>query len=166
MRIEAALGGAMVAAILGLLLANVISRTAGRPLIWTDELAVHLMVVLAFVGASLAIGMGGHMVIGLLPDRFGTRGRARLALLADLSVLAFLLVMSFILWRWFDLPGLFRAGSGAALAEQSFNFIYTDPTNTLGMRKLWFWLALPLSCTTALIHCVASLHGNLKGLRS
>ncbi|MFC3628000.1 TRAP transporter small permease [Paracoccus angustae] len=165
MRAEAALGGVLVGAILMLLLANVVSRTAGRPLIWTDELAVHLMVVLAFVGASLGIALRGHMAIGLLPDRLGPRGRAALALLADLSVLVFLLALALILWRWFDLPGLLRAGSGAALAEQSFNFVYTDPTNTLGLRKVWFWLALPLTCATALVHCLAALHRDMGALR-
>lgn len=165
MRVEAAAGGLLVAAILALLLANVVSRAAGRPLIWTDELAVHLMVILAFVGASLGIAMRGHMAIGLLPDRLGPRGRARLALLADLSVLAFLLVLATILWRWFDLPGLLRAGSGAALAKESFNFVYSDPTNTLGLRKIWFWLALPLTCATALIHCLAALRTDLRVLR-
>lgn len=166
MRAETALGGLLVGAILVLLLANVVSRTAGRPLIWTDELAVHLMVVLAFVGASLGIALRGHMAIGLLPDRLGARGRAGLALLADLSVLAFLLVLAVILWRWFDLPGLLRAGSGAALARQSFNFVYTDPTNTLGLRKVWFWLALPLTGATALIHCLAALHQDIRALRT
>ncbi len=165
MRAEAAAGAVLVAAILALLLANVVSRAAGRPLIWTDELAVHLMVVLALVGASLGIGMRGHMTIGLLPDRLGPRGRARLALLADLSVLAFLLVMAAILWRWFDLPGLIRAGSGAALARESFNFIYSDPTNTLGLRKIWFWLALPLTCATGLVHCLACLRSDVRALR-
>lgn len=166
MRAEAALGGILVGAILLLLLANVISRGAGRPLIWTDELAVHLMVVLAFVGASLGIAVRGHMVIGLLPDRLGPRGRAGLALLADLSVLVFLLVLAAILWRWFDLPGLLRAGSGVALAQESFNFVYTDPTNTLGLRKVWFWLALPVTCATALIHCLAALHQDARALRT
>ncbi|MTE01324.1 TRAP transporter small permease subunit [Paracoccus sp. YIM 132242] len=166
MRAEAALGGILVGAILLLLLANVVSRSAGRPLIWTDELAVHLMVVLALVGASLGIAMKGHMAIGLLPDRLGPRGRAGLALLADLSMLGFLLVMAGVLWRWFDLPGLLRAGSGAALAAESFNFVYTDPTNTLGLRKIWFWLALPLTCATALLHCLAALHQDIGALRA
>lgn len=166
MRAEAAGGGLLVALILCLLLANVVSRTAGQPLIWTDELAVHLMVVLAFVAGSLGIALRGHMAIGLLPDRLGPRDRARLALLADLSVLAFLLAMAVILWRWFDLPGLLRAGSGAALAEQSFNFVYTDPTNTLGLPKVWFWAILPISCATALIHCLAALQEDLEALRA
>lgn len=160
------MGGLLVAMILCLLLANVVSRTAVHPLIWTDELAVHLMAVLAFVAASSGIALRGHMTIGLLPDRLGPRGRARLALLADLSVLVFLLVMATILWRWFDLPGLLRAGSGAALAEQSFNFVYTDPTHTLGLPKVWFWLVLPLSCATALIHCLAALQDDLGALRA
>lgn len=166
MRIEAAAGGILVAAILGLLLANVVSRTAGRPLIWTDELAVHLMVMLAFVGASLGIAMQGHMTIGLLPDRLGPRGRAGLALLADMSVLVFLLAIAAILWRWFDLPGLLRAGSGVELGRQSFNFVYTNPTNTLGLPKIWFWLVMPLTCATGLIHCLAALHRDIGALRA
>lgn len=165
MRAEAAAGAALVAAILCLLLANVLSRGLGRPLIWTDELAVHLMVALAFVGASLGIATRMHMTIGIVPDRLGPRDRARLALLADLAVLAFLVTMAVILWRWFDLPGLLRAGSGAALAEQSFNFIYTDPTNTLGLRKFWFWLIMPLTCATGTIHCAAAIQRDLEAMR-
>lgn len=165
-RAEAASGALLVGAILCLLLGNVVSRAMGRPLIWTDELAVHLMVVLAFVGASLGIAMGGHMVIGLLPDRLGPRGRHWLSLLADASVLVFLLVLGAILWRWFDLPGLLRAGSGAALAQRDFNFVYTDPTNTLGLRKIWFWLILPISCATGLVHCLAALDRDVRALRT
>ncbi len=166
MRAEALFGGILVAAILALLLANVVSRTAGHPLIWTDELVVHLMVMLAFVGASLGIAMQGHMTIGLLPDRLGPRGRAGLALVADLSVLAFLGAFAAILWQWFDLPGLLRAGSGAELARQSFNFVYTNPTNTLGVAKVWFWLVMPLTCATGLIHCLAALRRDLSALRA
>ncbi len=47
---EARLTGLMILAVLALLLGNVVSRAFGRPLIWTDELAVYLMVVGAFAG--------------------------------------------------------------------------------------------------------------------
>lgn len=164
-RAEMAAGAILVAAIFLLLMANVISRAMGHPLIWTDELAVDLMVWLAFIGASLAIASRGHMAIGLLPDALSPAARARLLLATDVLVLVFLLGMGLIIWRWLDLPGLIRAGSGAALAQETFNFIYTDPTLTLGVGKIWFWLILPVTTLTALIHALAKLAEDLAGLR-
>lgn len=164
MRAELSLSALLVGAILLLLLANVISRAVGRPLIWTDELAVHLMVLTAFLGASIGIAARNHMAIDLLPGRFGPRGRARLALAADLLVLVFLVVMALLLWRWLDPAGLIRAGSGAGLAQASFNFVYTDPTMTLGIRKIWFWLILPVTCATGILHALAAIAADLAVL--
>ncbi len=161
MRAETAVGGLLVAAILGLMLANAASRSLGRPLVWTDELAVHLMVVLAFLGGSLAVAARAHMTIGLVPDVLRPRARAGLAAATDALVVGFLGVMAVVVWRWLDLPGLIRAGSGAALGAETFNFVWTDPTQTLGIRKIWFWLAIPLSCLTALIHALAALAEDL-----
>lgn len=166
MRAEAATGAAIIAAIFGLLLANVASRALGRPLVWTDELALHLMVMLAFIGASIGIAIRSHMAIGILADRLDARPRLVLDLATDMLVLCFLLVMAALVWRWFDLPGLWRAGSGAALAQQTFNFIYTDPTMTLGLGKVWFWLIMPLTCVTAIIHTLAAIADDLSRLRS
>lgn len=162
---EMALGGALVAAICLSLLAGSVSRTLGQPLIWTDELAVHLMVWLAFLGASLGIATRSHMAVALLPERLSSRGRAWLLLLSDLLVMVFLVVMGWLVWRWFDLPGLLRAGSGAALASDTFNFIYTDPTLTLGVPKFWFWLIVPMTCMTGAIHALAALSADLTELR-
>lgn len=158
--------GAILVAVIGLsLLAGSVSRTLGRPLVWTDELAVHLMVWVAFLGASLGIATRGHMAIGLLPERLTARDRARLLLLTDSLVLVFILVMAWLAWRWFDLPGLLRTGSGAALAGDTFNFVYTDPTLTLGVPKFWFWLIVPMTCATGLIHAAAALAADLAVLR-
>ncbi|KFI25876.1 C4-dicarboxylate ABC transporter substrate-binding protein [Haematobacter missouriensis] len=161
---EMALGAALVAVIALSLLAGSVSRTLGRPLIWTDEFAVHLMVWVAFLGGSLGIATRGHMAIALLPERLGPRGRAWLLLLTDLLVMAFILVMAWLVWRWFDLPGLLRAGSGAGLASDTFNFIYTDPTLTLGVPKVWFWLIVPLTCVTGGIHALAAIAVDLAEL--
>ncbi len=164
-RVEIAVGAVLVAAIFVLMLANAASRGFGRPLIWTDELAVHLMVWLAFIGGSAAVAVKGHMVMGLLPETLSPRSAARLALGTDLLVMLFLAAMAMMTWRWLDLPGLIRAGSGEALARESFNFIYTDPTLTLGLRKIWFWLVMPVTVLTASIHTLATIAADLARLR-
>ena len=166
MWVEAWLGAGLVLVIFLLLLANAVSRGIGKPLIWTDELAVHLMVWLAFLGASLCIAARNHMAVGLLAERLGPTRRLRLAVLVDLLVLAFLLVMIWVIWRWLDLPGLMRAGwSGQALAAETFNFIYTDPTLTLGVRKIWFWMIIPLTALTSLLHGCAVLVADWTALQ-
>ena len=152
---EAQLTGAAILGILGLLLANVLSRGFGRPLIWTDELAVCLMVVCAFSGASLGIARRHHLAVTLLADRLGPAARRRLLRLVDAVLLAILLVFGWTLWRWFDLPGVVAADSMQDYARQSFNFLYQEPTATLGIRKLWFWLVMPLFCAAGLIHLLA-----------
>ena len=164
-RAELSLAAALVAVIFGVLLANVASRGLGQPLVWTDELAVHLMVWIAFLGASLGIASRGHMAIGILPERLNERGRKRLVAGIDGLVLGFTLMFGLLVWNWLDPPGLIAAGSGAALAERSFNFVYLDPTLTLGIRKIWFWLILPITCVTATVHAVARLAQSLGALR-
>ena len=57
------------------------------------------------------------------------------------------------------------ARSGAALASDTFNFIYTDPTLTLGVPKFWFWLIVPMTCMTGAIHALAALSADLTELR-
>ncbi|MDH2328425.1 TRAP transporter small permease subunit [Cereibacter sp. SYSU M97828] len=163
--IETALAAVLVAAIFAALLANVVSRGLGHPLVWTDELAVHLMVWIAFLGASLGIASRNHMAIGILPERLSDHARGRLVVLIDALVLGFTAMMAVLVWNWLDLPGLIAAGSGAALAERSFNFVYLDPTLTLGIRKIWFWLILPITCVTGMIHAAATLAQSIEALK-
>ncbi|WP_112312414.1 TRAP transporter small permease [Pseudogemmobacter bohemicus] len=163
--IEKAVGAGLVALIFLAMIAGAASGWLRRPLAWTDEFAVHMMVCLAFLGASMAVALGQHMTMGLLPDALNARNRARLALLNDLLLLLFLLVMAWIIWRWLDLPGLIRAGSVAAFAQETFSFIYSDPTQTLGVRKIWFWLVMPVTTLTALIHVLAQIATDLAVLR-
>jgi TRAP-type C4-dicarboxylate transport system permease small subunit len=83
--------------------------------------------------------------------------RRRLALLVDGLLLVFLAVLIVQLWNWFDPIGLWRAGSVDAFSSSAFNFIYQEPTITLGVPKFWFWLVLPIFCLTSVLHVVASL---------
>ena len=152
---EARLTGLMILAVLALLLANVVSRAFGRPLIWTDELAVYLMVVGAFAGASLGIAKRQHLAVTLLADRLGPAAQKNLLRVVDTVLLVILLIFGWTLWNWFDLPGVIAAESMSDYARDSFNFMYQEPTTTLGIRKLWFWLIMPLFCVASLIHVLA-----------
>lgn len=134
-----------------------VSCTGGVPLIWVDELAVLLMAWIAFIGASVGLAYRQHIAVTLLPDALTATARKRLAILVDLLLLVFFAVLSVQLWSWFDPVGLWRADSIETYSMTSFNFIYQEPTVTLGMAKFWFWLVLPLFCVTSVIHILASL---------
>lgn len=166
LQVEKTLSGTLIAVIFLTMTAGALGRSFGHPVLWADELAVHLMVCIAFIGASMGVALRNHMAIGVLPESLGARGRIRLSLLTGLLVLAFLGVMLSLCWRWFDLPGLIRTGSGRALAAETFNFVHVDPTMTIGLRKIWFWSVVPLSTLTAMIHTLAQLAEDLAGLRS
>ncbi|MBB4019573.1 MULTISPECIES: TRAP transporter small permease [Chelatococcus] len=156
-RIEAAVAGLAVFVVFSLLMANVVSRSFGRPLIWTDELAVNCMVWAAFIGASVGLAHRQHIAVMLLPDMLPGRVGRAMAIAVDLSLLLFLGVLAVVLWRWFDPVGLLKAETLEAFSADTFNFIYQEPTVTLGVSKFWFWLVLPVFCLTAMLHVVAGL---------
>lgn len=164
LRLEGAVAALLLGALALLMLANVGLRAFGRPLLWGDELAVYLMVWTAFLGASIAIATRMQVAVDLLAERLGARGRDRLALLVDAVVLAALLILSWLVWRWFDPVGLLRTGSGAALAAETFNFIYQNPTLTLGLPKTLFWAVLPVFCLCAAFHALAALCDDIARL--
>jgi TRAP-type C4-dicarboxylate transport system permease small subunit len=160
--IEGRLAGVLVFLIFILLLGNVLCRAIGVPLIWADELAVLLMAWVAFIGASMGLAYQQHIAVTLLPDAVTAGARRRLALLVHVLLLVFFAVLSVQLWGWFDPVSLWRAGSIEAFSAAAFNFIYQEPTITLGVPKFLFWLVLPIFCVTSVIHLASSLMANYK----
>ncbi|WP_116087390.1 TRAP transporter small permease [Tropicimonas sp. IMCC34011] len=154
-RLEAWMAAAAILGVFCLLLCNVISRALGAPLIWTDELAVYLMIVGAFLGASVGIEKRQHISVTLMVDTLSERTRRLYTLVVDLLLLGFFVVLGLMLWRWFDPLGLMRAESIQAFSLETFNFLYQEPTTTLGIRKVWFWLILPVFCITGALHVLA-----------
>lgn len=161
--LEARVAGGLVALMLGVVLVNLGFRVAGHPLIWGDELAVNLMIWAALVGASLGLAHRRHIAVDLLPGAVGPAGRRLLAIAVDLVLTGFFAVLAVLLWQWFDLPGLIAAGSAEAHGAATFNFIWSEPTVTLGLRRVWFWAILPVFCLTGLVHVGASLIARLAG---
>ncbi|TMV15382.1 TRAP transporter small permease [Arenibacterium halophilum] len=158
-RAETVLIGALMLAIFGLLMLNVISRSIGSPVIWVDEAAVFLMIWVALTGASLALFARQHLAVTLLPDLLSESARHALARAVDVLLFGFFLLFAVILWMWFDPITLWQAGSVREFSRATFNFLYQEPTVTLGIRKIWFWLAMPVFCFCGLVHTGAHILG-------
>lgn len=159
-RFEAALAGLLAATVAGLILLNVATRTAGAALFWVDELAIYAMVWMAFLGASIAIARRSSVAVTLLADALAPRARAIVSSLIDLTVLAFALLLLWLTWRWYD-PATLAAldFSVDAFTGETFNFIYREPTQTVGVAKYWVWLIVPFAALTMSIHAAANLLG-------
>ncbi|MDO5641934.1 MAG: TRAP transporter small permease [Paracoccus sp. (in: a-proteobacteria)] len=164
-RAELLAAGVLTFLLFALLLVNVASRFIGAPLLWADELAVLLMAMAAFLAASAALDGRQHIAVTLLPERLGPGGAAAMALIVDLVLLGFMLFLGWMVWAWFDPIALMAAGSADAFAASSFNFIYQEPTVTLGLRKFWFWLVMPVFVICGTIHCLAQVETDLRRLK-
>jgi TRAP-type C4-dicarboxylate transport system permease small subunit len=80
------------------------------------------------------------------------------ARVADAILLGFALTLLVLSWVWYDPIALARAGFDLdRFALETFKFIYTEPTSTIGVPKFWLWLAVPLMSIGMSIHALANL---------
>ncbi len=141
-----------------LILLNVVTRTAGNALFWVDELAIYAMAWMTFLGASAALHHRSSVAVTLLPDAVPHRVKGMIIKVVDIVVLAFALSMLWFCWRWFMPLELVRAGFDTrAFQGQTFNFIYAEPTSTLGLPKYLFWSVMWLFALGATLHSTMHL---------
>ena len=70
--------------------------------------------------------------------------------------LGFALLMLWFCWRWFSPLELARQGFDTrAFQAATFNFIYAEPTTTLGIKKVWVWLVMWAFALGATLHGLA-----------
>ncbi len=124
-----------------LLIVNVVARYAfSSPIFFAEELAVYILVWMAFLAMSVAVHYDQHvrltMLIGLLPTRW-QRFSYRLTELICLAVLATLL--------WYSV-GWIRSPS-----------VTYDIALTLDWPKWHFYLIVPIFCVTGILHILARL---------
>lgn len=148
-----------------MILLNVVTRYTGMPIYWVDEAAVYLVVWLCFVGASAMTRLRMDFAVTLLTDWLGERAAQRVKALATASVFAFGCAMLAMCWAWMDPLGLAQYGFDAkAYAAESFNFLYTERTQTLNWPTWVVQLILPLFSLGFTVHAAANLVEDL-GLR-
>ena len=146
-----------------LILLNVVTRYSGTPIYWVDEAAVFTMVWLTFVGASVMTRLRMDFAVGLVSDQVPPGGAKVLKVIATLGVLVFALALVWMCWLWMDPRGIAAAGFNAKdYAEASFNFIYTERTQTLEWPTWVLQLILPIFSLTLTVHAFANLLEELE----
>jgi TRAP-type C4-dicarboxylate transport system permease small subunit len=113
---------------------------------------------MAMIGASVMLRMRTAIAVTLVTDSL-PRGIRRAAVrLVDAILLGFAITLLVLCWQWYDPVALIQSGFDLdVFAENTFKFIYTEPTNTVGIRKFWVWLAVPVMAVGMTIHAVANL---------
>ncbi|MCG8492590.1 MAG: TRAP transporter small permease [Sneathiellales bacterium] len=146
-----------------LLVVYAILKTAlGSPLYWASEAALGLMLFTAFLGQSMLVYTGRHPAVTLVAEVSGLRFGALLTKTVDLILLALSLLFLILAWLLFDPLGVIAANFQMMdFAISSGNFIYQEPTNTLGISKAWIWIAPVPTFITLGVHAAARLlNGN------
>jgi TRAP-type C4-dicarboxylate transport system permease small subunit len=147
----------------GLILLNVVTRYSGVSLYWVDESAVYSVVFLTFIGASAMTRLRLDFAITMLTDRFSPRGVRIAKVAATAVVLLFGLTLLWLCVLWLDPVGLARAGfDPRELAAKTFNFIYTERTQTLGWPVWALYLIMPVFALSMTIHSIANLIEDLE----
>lgn len=145
-----------------LILLNVVTRYTGYPIYWIDESAVYSVVWLTFIGASAMTRMRLDFAVTMLTERFSARGAAIFRVIATLGVVLFGVALGVMCWLWLDPVGIAQAGFDARdYAGQSFNFIYTERTQTLNWPTWVIYLIMPLFSFTMTLHALANLFEDL-----
>jgi TRAP-type C4-dicarboxylate transport system permease small subunit len=145
-----------------LILLNVFTRYTGYPIYWIDESAVYSVVWLTFIGASAMTRMRLDFAVTMLTERFSERGAAIFRVIATLGVVLFGIALGVMCWLWLDPVGIAQAGFDAKeYAGQSFNFIYTERTQTLNWPTWVIYLIMPIFALSMTLHALANLFEDL-----
>lgn len=151
-----------VGAILCLITVNIVLTAFGAPLYWANEAAVSLVAFTTFVGASVLTFSGEHPSVSLARDFLPPKIADLLIKAADLFMLCLALVLIYLSWRLFAPLDVVRHDFDLmAFAIEAGNFVYQEPTNTLGISKAWIWLAPVPTFFTMALHAAARLFGGV-----
>jgi len=146
-----------------LILLNVVTRYTGMPIYWIDESAVYSVVWLTFIGASAMTRLRLDFAVTMLTERLSDRAAKGAKLIATGMVVVFGLALTAMCWLWMDPIGIVKAGFDAReFAGETFNFLYTERTQTLNWPTWVLYLVLPLFAVSMTIHGLANLLEDLE----
>ena len=140
-----------------LILINVTTRYAGLPIYWIDESAVYATVWLTFIGASAMTRLRLDFAVTMLTEWLSPRGQQIARIISALAVVGFGFGLGIMCWLWMDPIGIARAGFDAkAYAGETFNFLYTEHTQTLNWPSWIVYLVLPIFAVSMTLHGLAN----------
>ena len=154
----------LATAVTGLILLNVVTRSLSYAIFWIDELAIYAMIWLVMIGASTKIRARKGIAVTLLEGMVGNRIWFRFLVVVDAIIFCFALWLIWLSWIWYDPFALIKAGFDITkFSEQSFNFIYQEPTTTLTVPKYLIWLIMPITALSMSLHALVNLSERLTG---
>ena len=141
-----------------LILLNVVTRYSGASLYWVDESAVYSVVWLTFIGGSAMTRLRMDFAVEMLTEKLSAKYKKVAKIIAGLGIAIFSIALAWMCLLWFDPMGYAQAGfEPKAFAAQSFNFIYTEKTQTLEWPSWVVYLIIPIFSITMVIHSIANL---------
>ena len=148
----------LASAVTLLILLNVVTRSLDFAIYWVDELAIYSMVWLVMIGASSTIqkrsGISVTILEGILPERVWNA----FLLIVDVIILLFSATLIWLSWVWYDPLTLASFGFDTdTFSGSTFNYIYDEPTLTIGVPKYIVWMIMPVTAVTMTIHAVNNL---------
>jgi len=147
-----------MALLAGLILLNVVTRYSGIPIYWVDESSVYSVVWLTFIGASAMTRLRLDFAVSMLTERLSERWRRLAKVIATGMVVTFGLSLAAMCWLWMDPLGIAAAGFDArAFAGETFNFLYTERTQTLNWPTWVLYMILPIFAVSMTVHGLANL---------
>jgi TRAP-type C4-dicarboxylate transport system permease small subunit len=162
--LEKTIATALTALLALLVLLNIVTRSAGAAIFWIDELAIYTMIWMVLITASVMARMRLGVAVTVVTDFLPPTSRRIIARLVDSIALLFALILVVLCWQWYDPVALIRSGFDLdVFAQDTFKFIYSEPTNTVGIRKFWIWLAVPLMAVDMSLHALANLLEGPRG---
>ena len=163
-RVEIAALVALAAGVTGLILLNVVTRSLDFAIYWVDELAIYAMIWLVMIGASVTVRTRKGIAVTLADAFLSERVNTVLKWIVDVLVLGFALFLIWAAWIWYDPIGLIRAGLDTdAFTQSTFNFIYQEPTLTIGVPKYWVWMVMPVTALAMSVHAMTNIAERIAG---
>ena len=156
--VELRVAAALLLGLALVILTNVVTRYAGIPIYWIDELAVFVMVWLAFIGTSAMSRLKLDFAVTFLADTAPKQFAPFIRSGATVMVILFGVGLGIMCWIWADPIGIASAGFDArAYAGVSFNFLYTEYTQTLQWPRWAVMLVIPIFSVCLVVHGLANL---------
>ena len=158
LRVERSCLTALMTLLVALILLNVATRYTGFPIYWIDEAAVYTVVWLTFVGASVMTRLRMDFAVGMVTEKLPEKWAKVAKVTATSGVLLFGIAMLVMCWLWMDPVGIARYGFDAKeFGAETFNFLYTERTQTLNWPTWVLQLILPIFSLTFTLHALANL---------
>lgn len=163
LRLERWLLTFLMSLLTALILLNVVTRYSGFPLYWVDEASVYAVVWLTFVGASAMTRLRLDFAVTMVTDKLGEKNARIAKVAATAGVLIFAVALLVMCWVWMDPVGIARKGFDAReYAADSFNFLYTERTQTLEWPVWVLQLIMPIFALCMSLHALANLLEDLR----